>query len=368
MKILEIIPSLSSGGAERFVVDLSNQLANCGEDVSLYTVQASYVRCGYFYKNEIQSNVYYRDLGCGNVNLVGLYKVYIAIRKHQADIVHIHSNIMLLYCLFAILFYRKSKYVVTQHTKADVEKQDGGIKFFVKRSLLYLKLIYLVSIGKDNKKTITDVYGIDTKLIVNGRHTLKTTNEFSQISDEIYNLKKDNKTKVFIHVARCAEPKNQLRLVRCFNEVCKNEYNVILLIVGSGFTDTELGIKIKSIACNNIYFLGEKHNVADYLYNSDYFCLSSDYEGMPISLLEALSCGCIPVGTPVSGFNDIVVDGETGFVSQNFTDKSYVATLIRAINNLDQINIENLKKQFYDHYSINICAANYSDYFTYMMS
>jgi len=39
---------------------------------------------------------------------------------------------------------------------------------------------------------------------------------------------------------------------------------------------------------------------------------------MPITLIEAFACGCIPVGTPVSGFNDVVTDGANGFIAKDF--------------------------------------------------
>ena len=42
------------------------------------------------------------------------------------------------------------------------------------------------------------------------------------------------------------------------------------------------------------------------MYLSDAFCLTSVYEGLPISLLEAISCGCVPVCTPVGGITEVV--------------------------------------------------------------
>ena len=59
-----------------------------------------------------------------------------------------------------------------------------------------------------------------------------------------------------------------------------------------------------------IFFLGLKKNVGDYLNNSHAFILSSLNEAMPISLIEALACRCIPLSTPVSGSVDIIQNGK----------------------------------------------------------
>lgn len=363
MKIIELIPSLSSGGAERFVVDLSNQLSRLKQDVVLFTTQASYVKKGLFYKRELEETVKYRDLQEGKFCFNGMIRTYKAIKAERPNIVHIHSTIMIMFCLFAILFYRDPIYIVTQHTIADNDKKTGGLKFLIKRILIKFKMFYIVSIGVDNSNSMKRIFNADTKLIVNGRKEIIPTDSFEKVKEECSNIRKNDSTKLFIHVARCSHVKNQLRLVRCFNELYKKNNNVKLLIIGTGFFDSELGKQIRTEAKEGIIFLGEKHNVGDYLLNCDYFCLSSDYEGMPISLIEAIACGCIPIGTPVSGFNDAITDGKTGFVSPDFTDESFISTMEKALNKYNEIDKELLKKEYHSHFSMEICAERYVDFF-----
>ncbi len=52
----------------------------------------------------------------------------------------------------------------------------------------------------------------------------------------------------------------------------------------------------------------------EYLKMGDAYALCSSYEGMPISLIEAIGVGCIPVCTPVGGIVDVVHNGENGFL------------------------------------------------------
>ena len=91
MKILQIIFSLSSGGAERFVVDLSNELSK-NNDVILLTLKdlTNYPE-GNFYKFDLSSRVKYENLGLPQkYTLISLWKVYQYIKKYKPDVVHMH--------------------------------------------------------------------------------------------------------------------------------------------------------------------------------------------------------------------------------------------------------------------------------------
>lgn len=90
---------------------------------------------------------------------------------------------------------------------------------------------------------------------------------------------------------------------------------------------------------------------------SDAFCLSSIYEGLPITLIEALACGCIPLSTPVSGVVDLVVNNENGFISANFTLDSYVEVLLRYLKNHESINKQRLLELFRAKLSMRACAG-----------
>ncbi|WP_262502996.1 glycosyltransferase family 4 protein [Segatella paludivivens] len=172
------------------------------------------------------------------------------------------------------------------------------------------------------------------------------------------NYRKTGVSNIFVSVCRCQPQKNIPRLVRCFNKVISKYPDTLLLIIGGGY-DNEIGILAKKSACSGIIFLGLKHNVVDFFKCADFFTLSSDYEGMPITLIEALSVGCIPVGTPVSGFNDIIKDEVNGFVAHDFGDDSYIKAIENAINNKQKINKDLLISTYKEKLSIESCANSY---------
>ena len=82
---------------------------------------------------------------------------------------------------------------------------------------------------------------------------------------------------------------------------------------------------------------------------------------MPISLIEALSCGLVPICTAVGGIVDVVEDGKNGFLSQDMTVESYAKTIERYLALPDSQKTE-MKKQCIksaQKYSIEECAKQY---------
>lgn len=359
MKILEVIPALTPGGAERFVVDLCNQMAIDGHEVTLLTMKDFGLENYGFYKDELNEKVKSLNLSLGKFNVGTFFKVYKAIKSVKCDVVHMHLGASVFFGLLAIIFDRTKKYVVTCHNQAESEKMNGRLRFLVKNFCLKLHLLDQVAISDQNEKSIRKMYSVPAvKLIYNGRAAVSLTNTYLAVKKEVEDYKKTENTKVFSIIARCNPQKNIPRLIRCFNKIIEDGEDVTLLVIGSGYDATFIQPVLQQ-ANERIHILGTRHNVVDYLTCSDFFTLSSDHEGMPITLIEAFACGCIPVGTPVSGFNDVVEDGVSGFVAKEISDESYIDALKRAITQQNKISKDSLKKIYATKLSMEACAKQY---------
>ena len=110
------------------------------------------------------------------------------------------------------------------------------------------------------------------------------------------------------------------------------------------------------------HILGERKNPLEYLKEADAFALSSLFEGMPISLLEALAVGAIPVCTPVGGIPNVVTDGDNGFLSLDNTESSYYEAMKRFLEtDMETLNLMSKKaEQSFAPYSMKICAEKYA--------
>jgi glycosyltransferase involved in cell wall biosynthesis len=86
-----------------------------------------------------------------------------------------------------------------------------------------------------------------------------------------------------------------------------------LWIVGDGSSRGELDALVADLALSgSVRFLGARKDVPDLLAEAACFVLTSDYEGCPLSVLEAMAAGVPVVATAVGGVPELVVDGETG--------------------------------------------------------
>lgn len=362
MKILEVINSLSSGGAERFVVDLCNQMVKDGHEVTLLTLKDPDIKGLSFYKEELSDGVIFKTLKYNKFNWTLFFSLYKTIKNEDCEIVHLHLDPRFFGCL-SFIFDRKKRYFVTSHNQAEKDKVTP-LRYIVLKLLYKLHTYNYIAISHQNSNSILDVYGRKPlDIIYNGRAEMGLSSSINDVRDEIEKYKSSSSTSVFTIIARCSPQKNIPRLIRCFNEVINKGYDVTLLVIGDGY-DNEIGKQAKAIANSRIHFLGAKHNVSDYLSLSDFFILSSDHEGMPITLIEAMANGCIPVGTPVSGFNDVIIDGENGFISKDFSDESFTEAIIKAISNKETISSQKLKETYKKNFSMESCARHYEDVFS----
>jgi glycosyltransferase involved in cell wall biosynthesis len=356
MKILQFIYTLEPGGAERFVVDLSNELVKTN-DVKLYVLRDDKIGNWGFYVPEIDEKVVYTSLKIGTgVKPQIIWKFYKILKTEQPDIVHCHLNLVNYFFILSILFRKKIRFIYTIHNTAKTEVKSG-VEKFIRHFFFKHSLFNPVAISDETKNSYEAYYKLKNAiLILNGRKFSGKTSSYEGVAEEISKLKKTPETLVFCHVAAYCYAKNQKMLVSAFNKLSSEGHDVILLIMGDGFDNAT---ELKALAGDHIHFLGLKSNVNDYLYAADAFCLSSVYEGMPISLIEAFACGCIPVCTPVGGIINTIEHGVTGFLSRTVSETDYVDALVQFIKSGSLINKELLVTYYHENLSIEQCAGEY---------
>ena len=80
---------------------------------------------------------------------------------------------------------------------------------------------------------------------------------------------------------------------------------------------------------------------------------------MPISLIEAFACGCIPVCTPVGGIVNIIEQGVTGFISKTISEIDYRDAMEQFIKYRKSIDKNNLIKFYQENLTIEQCTNKY---------
>lgn len=356
MKIIQLVYSLCSGGAERFVVSLSNCLVEAGHEVEVCMLLDDVVDGLAFNKPFLKPEVRFHSMKLSTgFSLSKKRKVEKYIESQHPDVVHCHLNVIPY--IFGLAYRDKSiRFVHTLHSVAEnaagSKYQYGLNRFFYRKGL-----IQPVTISLKCQESYVKFYHLhNAPYIDNGCAAVTPSSVFETVRNEMETLKRGKDIPVFIHVARFAPPKNQQLLVDAFNYLYNNNMEFALLVLGSGFQSGK-GLELQRKACPNIHFLGEKENVGDYLLNSDAFCLTSTREGLPISLLEALSAGVTPICTPVGGIPDVIEDGVMGYLSEDVSLLSYLSAVHRFLE--CRLDSGALKRHFENHFSMQACAEKY---------
>lgn len=165
----------------------------------------------------------------------------------------------------------------------------NGIKSNLKKLInknTYKKYQELIFVSNNNMQEFNKIYNLNVnKQVINNylnkENVIKLSTEFDV---DLFNKNTIN----FVTVARLVEAKAIDRLISVHSKLIKNGYVHNFFIVGDGPLKETLQNKINLLDLSESFILlGQKENPCPYILNSDYFCLFSYYEGLPMVLLEA---------------------------------------------------------------------------------
>lgn len=358
MKILQIIPTLDTGGGEMFCTNISNSLAETYNYEVTICVLAS-IKDDSILKKRISKKVKVISLNKNKgLSLLCFYKLYKLIKDIKPDIIHTHLRSSI-YILLTVILLKKNIYIHTIHTV--IEKEAKSIF----RKLLYKfyfnnSLITPVSITETISQDVKKIFKLKKNVVIeNGVPTSLISKKFLSTEKEINNLKFNKDTKVLLSIGRINPIKNQSFLIKIMKDLENENKNIILVLIGSLINDENYTKECFNLLNNlsNTFILGEKENVSDYIYLSDLICMSSLYEGHPLVLLESLSMGKEIISTKVGGIPDIL--GNNIGTLLELDDKNNYK--LEIINLLDKSNdrTDLLKKEFDSKYHIDICTQKY---------
>lgn len=306
IKVLQIMPEFGLAGAEIMCKELSSKLAETNDFsvivVSLYTLHSSIT--DYFERKKIPIIFLNKKHGFDLSLIAKLKKI---IKLENVDIIHTHRYTMQYALPAAIIAGNKTPIIHTVHNIANKEISKN------RRKIAYLAYRFNraipIGISPLVKDSISSEYGLsidNIPLIYNGIDLSRC------IKKSDYSVK--NKFK-FIHVGRFSDQKNHIMILHAFRELVKEGLDVQLNLIGDGPLINDCKNKCHSLGIDNhVTFLGLRTDVHDLLSTSDCFILPSKYEGMPISLIEAMGTGLPVIVTDVGGMPDMIKNNYSGLV------------------------------------------------------
>ncbi|MCF5716838.1 CDP-glycerol glycerophosphotransferase family protein [Aeromonas veronii] len=172
----------------------------------------------------------------------------------------------------------------------------------------------IISVSKEtmdlNISTLSDRFLIEKCKFAYSENLLNLDTIFSLSKQEVEEEDRDifnGDGKIFISIGRLSIEKDHAKLLRAFRMVVDNDSSSKLILLGEGPLKADLiSLRHELNLQDSVFILGHRNNPYPYLYKSDCFVLSSNHEGQPMTLLEALTLNKDIIATSIPGNNSVL--------------------------------------------------------------
>lgn len=288
IKVLQLVVAVNDGGIEKLLYDY---YSNMNSDEIVFDFAINDTERGIL-EDPLKSrgSKIYRYVKFRKNFLGAVKDINSIIDKGDYDVIHSHlGNRAFLSLIHA---KRKGCKVVISHCHSAYEKENLLQLLFRKVTTEITKRNsdYLFACGKDAGKWM---WGTNSEYrVMKNAIQIEKFNFDKQARDILREDLGIIDKQVFLCVGRLSEQKNQERLVDIFYEYQKEEDNSVLLLVGTGDKLESIREKIRQYSIEDkIKILGVRTDVNRLLSAADIYILTSKYEGLPISVIEAQCSG-----------------------------------------------------------------------------
>ena len=297
--------SMESGGAERVIANLANEMALNNISVTIIGVSSIDDTKSFYHLND---GVSYLTLANGSHERIHFLKRLILLRK---VIKNIHPDVVIaflphviIYTVFALLF-SGIPCVVSERNNPYIDPKG-----------FFLKWLRNVSFGLATGCVFQTKEAMQYYSYKVGQKSTIIKNPITLFANP--RTKTNPVDNVVLSVGRLTPQKNFKCLIKAFsifNNKCKNNY--LLRIYGEGpLKDDLINYCTELNVLESVDFRGNCLNWHEKEVNDTMFVLSSDYEGMPNALAEAMALGIPSISTdcPTGGSRELINDGTNGYL------------------------------------------------------
>ncbi len=251
------------------------------------------------------------------------------------------------------IVFRKNKYPKIAVIHSDTQKtlQKGSEVFwrnfpqlyFIFEKIIFNSLDYIYTVSKNTLKFYQLKYSkqknkfsllptwVDTEIFFPSDKPKEKIRQNCLLAGKLL----PSKGRWILFVGRLQEVKAPVRLVQTFAEYNKLDKESYLLIIGKGDLEQHVKNYVQKLGLENfVYFLGYKTQLelAEYYRVADALLLTSNFEGMPLCVLEALGCGLPVVTTDVGEVKRVVRNSFSGEVIESFSPEDIAKALEKVIS------------------------------------
>lgn len=304
MKIMQVLPVFQVAGAETMCETLCISLAERKHEVqavSLYTEETPLTQR----LRAAGIPIHFLNKRPG-MDLSIYWKLFRLFRKEKPDVVHTHIYAAR-YALPVAVLCKVNRRIHTVHSVAQKEQKKIGQR--INRILFHYGHVTPVALSPQIQKTVCDVYGLkekDVPWVFNGVPLERCKSKAHYALSGKFTL---------LHIGRFMEVKNHEMILRAFAKFNQNHPETCLQLIGDGALRGRMAELAAQLGLKDaVEFLGLQENVFPFLEGADVFILPSQFEGMPLALMEAMGAALPIIASNTGGIPDMVKDGESALL------------------------------------------------------
>ena len=270
-------------------------------------------------------------------------------KEENITVIHTHHRMAAFYVRFTGL-YKKCVFINTSHNT-----------FFNRKALTRYayKHAKLIACGEMVKKNLEDVFGLSDVTVI---HNAVKPFDSEVVTDETISKAKQEGKFTVGNIGRLSEQKGMEYFINAVPDVIAVHPDTVFFIVGSGEDEAKLKEMAKDLP---VTFLGYRTDVQNIMSQLDLVVLSSLWEGLPLTPIEAFSAGKTIVATAVDGTVEIVKDGYNGLLVKAGDAKAIAEKINWMIEHPDDKKKMEAKAldTFNEEFSFDTLAKTYIDYY-----
>lgn len=277
------------------------------------------------------------------------------VREKNISLIHTHHRMAAFY-VAALRLYKKCSFINTSHNTFYDKKQLTAFSY---------KHARVVACGGMVKKNLVDFFGLQDEKVTVIRNAVATF-DGKVVKDETIERLRTEGCFIVGNIGRLSEQKGMEYYIQALPKVLKKHPEAHFLIIGSGVLEGNLKEQSRQLGVEkNVHFLGYRSDVQNLISQLDMVVLSSLWEGLPLTPIEAFSVGKTVVATAVDGTVEIVEDGKSGRLIEPKKPEQIAENVIWMIEHPEEKKSmeQEAKKRYEQEFSIERLAKEYIKFY-----
>ncbi|NGT96810.1 glycosyltransferase family 4 protein [Clostridium perfringens] len=365
MNILYLSLGREYGGTEKVIENLLDSFKNDLKN-KITVVAMNNTRFFQVLKLKYSNNSNIEILGLLNSNKKIIRNIFLLrnlIKFKKFDVIHVHSIVSnLIFQLANIRLGNKS--IITVHSRSDFDRKRNikGILMNNLEIFLLNRNTEIVCVSNSIKEYLLEK-GLSKNIEVIHNGIYGINQKASHLQIEKFKVKYSKvDSLLLIYIGRLTEVKGIYNLISIIKKISKKNKNVDFLVLGEGELKLMFDEEIEKKQLKNVKLLGFQNQIKDYLPYCDFLIMPSNMEGIPITILEAMSCSIPCIASNVGGIPEII--NEKNGVLYNNNNLDYIIEKIDYYEKNRKL-IDNLKnkayKDFNEKWNINKFIQKYKE-------